>query len=467
MGMDTQPHRSTGQLPLILESSDVHVGGWRAIHYLGSKLRLLNQIGGVVEELVEDGAPVCDLFAGSGTVAHHLSVSNPVTAVDIQEYSRVICSALLNPPPIDIDDVKADLQGLKIQSENDGLLYAAEPLISYEHECLKLASSGNLEPICELIELGSLATLNVSPGSRLKSKKGEKALSESLSRLGRLGLDESPNTTAFRYFGGLYFSFEQSVELDLMLEVAARSCSSAQDAIKASVFSAASDVVNTVGKQFAQPLRPRSKDGTIKSSLYSLVSRDRYRSAIPAFCKLLKKISSMTPPALAHHAVKADYMDYLEGDGFSASLVYADPPYTRDHYSRYYHVLETLALRDNPEISNNKANGETLPSRGAYRVGRHQSPFCIKSQAPDAFGRMFKAVALKNVPLVLSYSPYASDKNTHPRVLTVDKIAKLAKTHFKNVDVRSAGQFSHSRLNKSELHKDGSAEAEFIFVCVP
>ena len=31
-------------------------------------------------------------------------------------------------------------------------------------------------------------------------------------------------------------------------------------------------------------------------------------------------------------------------------FVYADPPYTRDHYSRFYHVLETLALRDDPRF---------------------------------------------------------------------------------------------------------------------
>src|SRR5262249_17760679 len=28
------------------------------------------------------------------------------------------------------------------------------------------------------------------------------------------------------------------------------------------------------------------------------------------------------------------------------AVVYADPPYSKDHYSRYYHVLETLARYD-------------------------------------------------------------------------------------------------------------------------
>ena len=35
-------------------------------------------------------------------------------------------------------------------------------------------------------------------------------------------------------------------------------------------------------------------------------------------------------------------------------IVYADPPYTRDHYSRFYHVLETISLFDSPIVSKTK-----------------------------------------------------------------------------------------------------------------
>ena len=74
--------------------------------------------------------------------------------------------------------------------------------------------------------------------------------------------------------------------------------------------------------------------------------------------------------------------------------MYADPPYTRDHYSRYYHVLETMSLRDNPEVSMTmiRAGGSPRVSRGVYRADRYQSPFCIKSQAAGAFEELCRGV---------------------------------------------------------------------------
>src|SRR4030042_2259461 len=68
----------------------------RPIHYLGSKLRIVNSICEVVGKIDPSGGPVCDLFAGSGTVSREFSTSRTVIAVDIQEYSRVLCSALLS-----------------------------------------------------------------------------------------------------------------------------------------------------------------------------------------------------------------------------------------------------------------------------------------------------------------------------------------------------------------------------------
>ena len=65
------------------------VGG---VHYLGSKLRLADLIAELLDDLA--AGPVCDLFAGSGTVSLALSRNRDVLAADIQEYSRVICTAL-------------------------------------------------------------------------------------------------------------------------------------------------------------------------------------------------------------------------------------------------------------------------------------------------------------------------------------------------------------------------------------
>jgi len=67
---------------------------WRPIHYLGSKLRVIDAISSLVDRIDPGKGRICDLFAGSGTVSAAIATQRAVTAVDIQEYSRVLCSAL-------------------------------------------------------------------------------------------------------------------------------------------------------------------------------------------------------------------------------------------------------------------------------------------------------------------------------------------------------------------------------------
>ena len=87
------------QLGLPLDVGEIRT--WRPIHYLGSKLRLVESIREALLDLDPGVGSVCDLFAGSGTVALALSNERNVVAADIQEYSRVICTALLKPTPFD------------------------------------------------------------------------------------------------------------------------------------------------------------------------------------------------------------------------------------------------------------------------------------------------------------------------------------------------------------------------------
>jgi adenine-specific DNA methylase len=142
-------------------------------------------------------------------------------------------------------------------------------------------------------------------------------------------------------------------------------------------------------------------------------------------------------------------------------VIYADPPYTRDHYSRFYHVLETMCLGDSPEVSTTLLTGEGATSRGLYRADRHQSPFCIKSQAPGAFREMFQGAG--RVPMLVSYSPFVKDG--HPRLVTIDAIVATASEFYEDVEVVTAGQVTHSKLNKTELHLDALEEAEVFLAC--
>jgi adenine-specific DNA-methyltransferase len=144
--------------------------------------------------------------------------------------------------------------------------------------------------------------------------------------------------------------------------------------------------------------------------------------------------------------------------------VYADPPYTRDHYSRYYHVLETMARRDNPEIELMSKGRRGRISRGLYRSDRHQSPFCIASQAAGAFAELFRGVRRLNVPLILSYSPYELGTGARPRLLSIDAVCELASQTFPHVTVRRF-DIVHSKFNASEQNVAAPSQAEALIVC--
>ena len=430
----------------------------RTIHYLGSKLRLVDPIRRVVASVAPVGQPVCDLFSGSGVVSLALASDWDVTSVDIQEYSRVLCAGFVNRPK------NGRSTGLRLcdraatASVRSRLRHALCGLLAHERRCMADAAAGRVDELCDVLEHGSLLPLNdnVEMPVRLRQE-----LHVALEKLNNEGLARGADTVVTRHFGGRYFSWEQAVDLDALLAQIHTIASPDRDFFLAVALVVASDAVNTVGKHFAQPIRLRDAKGFPKTHLVKQTLRDRssrifdnYRACCESFTRLRR--------ARRHRAVCSNYVDFLARDTTPFAAVYADPPYTRDHYSRYYHVLETMALRDEPQVSTTKirSNGVPRPSRGLYRLERHQSPFCIPTRAPGAFERLFVGVAERRTPLILSYSPYEARARNRPRLLTIDQLVGLAKRHFDIVEVIPVGGVSHNKLNvtRRNVHVEGHAE---------
>ena len=158
-------------------------------------------------------------------------------AVDIQEYSRVICSAVLNPVTISAEAAKKfiDKSGAGSHAKP---LDAAAPLIEYERSCLDKAARGDAEPICELIEYASMIAFQ-RPGLPAVRPAFEKAHKQSLQALDKIDAKQ----VVLRHFGGLYFSYEQAVELDTLLIAAHEQPQNVRDTYLAAVISTASEIV--------------------------------------------------------------------------------------------------------------------------------------------------------------------------------------------------------------------------------
>ena len=267
-----------------------------------------------------------------------------------------------------------------------------------------------------------------------------------------------------KYFGGIYFSYHQCLQLDSILEEIPNEDPNYKYLLLSSLLSTASDVVNTVGNQFAQPIQPRKKDGSPKKNIGSSALKDRSKDVFSIYTSWISKYSQLKPSKYKHTILKSDYLDALSDLDNTTKVVYADPPYTRDHYSRFYHVLETICLKDFPDISTTKINGNTDLSRALYRKERHQSPFCIKSQAPHAFDQMFGKVANINASFVLSYSPFDDSVKSHPRVMTIDKIIELGSKYFNNIYQVCPGEFVHSKFNHAEKNFEKKTHGEILII---
>lgn len=430
---------------------------FRTLNYLGSKLRLLDFIEDKVLDVTPQGTGICDLFAGSGCVSRKLSRLHPVVSCDIQGYSKVIGNALLCQFVVTDKMIEDFFTSLDNESANK-LLEVFTPLIELEQNAIE---NKNLDVLTCILEHGSLEVFNLEHNLSCLSDQ----LVVVSKNLKKTGLDDVRSLIS-RYYGGVYFSYKQAVEIDIILENIHRLVSEDnRDLFLAALLSTASDVVDTVGKHFAQPIKARDSKGNIKMTVYNKAVKDKTIDVIALYREWLLKYRNLSKSDCQHITMQGDFVQCLRSLPDNVRTVYADPPYTRDHYSRYYHVLETLTLRDTPKISTVTIHGSTHVSNGIYRENRHQSPFCIKSKAPEAFRKMFELTSSTGRNLLLSYSPYDETKKTHPRVVTMQQLITLAEEYFDNVETVSAGSFKHNKLNSTEHFLEASDEAELLIVC--
>lgn len=105
-------------------------------------------------------------------------------------------------------------------------------------------------------------------------------------------------------------------------------------------------------------------------------------------------------------------------------IVYADPPYTKDHYSRMYHVLETMYLYDYPDSL----------GAGRMRSDRFRSGFSVKTEVEASFVAMVSAVRSRGADLLLSYP---SEGLLSSRTDVVDLVSDLMR-------VESVTRIKHS-----------------------
>ena len=433
---------------------------FRPIHYLGSKLRILEEIKMEIDILDSSNRRFVDLFSGSGTVSRYISQYRDVTAVDIQKYSKVICEALLctNISNIDIDKC------LEIIITNCEKKYKTlnmfDELIEFETNAINNASINNISDLYDIVDEGSIICASNSISYKNNS------LGSMLLMLNNILTNKTDDFMITRYFGGLYFSYKQAIMFDVLLNsiYSEDLPNDLQNYFLAILLSTCSETVNTIGKQFAQPLKVYDKNGKFKMQLLKKIMNDRSIDVIKQFKNVASSYRNHARYRKDNAVLCMDYIDAIKQmKNHDIGIIYADPPYSRFHYSRYYHVLETICLRDNPKISLN-VRGDKL-SRGIYRKDRHQSPFSIRSKAFGAFEELFANASNIASPLILSYSPQGINNDGTQRLIQLNDIKELANRYYSDVRIVNIDKINHSKLNNHDnIIKDNTTE-EILVIC--
>ncbi len=342
------------------------------IKYMGSKTKILDFVISGLNEVYEGGG-VCDLFAGSASLAGAIGDQVPFVSNDIQRYSAVLAGAYLMqedlPCTISAACLIEDARPLA-----EDLLHSIGPYTNYdsitEREAFVRAENDALN-------------LHLKP---LPQK----------------------HHLFTRFYSGTWWSAEQCAWIDALRSVADRHEGHAHHLILATIMHAMAYCGQGTG-HFAQ-----YRDATTDHAFQDIV-RYRKRSITDYFARKWHKDAlplTRRRPVQGHQLLSKDYVDCLET--LRPCTVYADPPYCFVHYSRFYHALETLVRYDYPEIQHK--NGKMV--KGRYRAERHQSPFSIGTQVPGAFTKLFQGVQASGSNLVLSYS------NTG--MITLEKLQSLA-----------------------------------------
>lgn len=387
---------------------------------MGTKRR----IAGPVSEVIAHArrGPFLDLFAGVSAVGSAVAPSRNVWCNDVQHFAHTLATSIFlsrEGPDFSagiVGDVKtlARINRKKLLSSDLSVLVREEDRV--------------------------LARNDFMQGVRFYDKLVTLCASEASSRIRRMHrrtlLPRPYRLFAITYAGG-YIGIKQAIEIDSLryaLDTLFADQTLNVEQHRWSLLAlckALANVSNSTG-HFAQYLTP-------KESTYHRFLAKRRRNI---FSEWRFALDQMEPEGTAtwrkrNRTFRAEAMHLLQEFSHSKtrpSVVYADPPYTRDHYSRYYHLFDTLLLYDYPDPV----------GKGQYRSNRFASEFSMRSKVYSAFHELVSRTARLDSDLIINYPETGLLEDPKSTLLPI------LRQYFRRAEVALAISHEHSSLGASK-----------------
>lgn len=330
----------------------------RSANYMGSKAALASQLLDIVDATEAPGTTMVDLMCGSGVMASAFAKQFPTIASDAQEFCRLL--------------------GLV---QGGGMTHArgeevAQRVIQGARRRFNELGDDVRQSIEDESQLVNSELAVGAPEALLHRLRERLARwdTESLGSIEVVARAHSSGRLLGHLYGGVFFGDRQAAELDCLRQ----SISDLTDETErkwalGALVCAASACAYTYGGHFAQPKLDISDSGKARGDI-SEALKQRSLSITHEFFTRLTSLA--TESENVEHSVSLIAGPWEEAipsiareTGHNPVCVYIDPPYTRDEYSRYYHVLEAL-VRYQPQAVSGKGR---LPKRGSE--GRFASKF--------------------------------------------------------------------------------------------
>lgn len=114
----------------------------------------------------------------------------------------------------------------------------------------------------------------------------------------------------------------------------------------------------------------------------------------------------------------------------SGDVAFVDPPYSGVHYSRFYHVLESIALGGCGDVS----------GKGRYPAERERprSKYSVTSEAKEALDDLLGTLAMRGAKVIMTFPNHGCSNG-----LSGSSVKRIAARHFAVVRTKTvASRFS-------------------------
>jgi len=391
------------------------------ISYMGTK----KYISPYVNELVNScngSGPFLDLFSGMCSVSSCIS-DRPIWCNDSQLFASYVANLAYTTKkplikPITIENYLAPFYENNFNKLNNRFFR------EIEKEKIILKGKSSLKKIKSFY-------------SNYPHTQNSKELESERKRL-----RNKPDTLPWRMFSityaGGYFSVQQCIEIDSIrysIEVSYKKGfinKSQYFWLLVALANALSRCSTTTG-HFAQYLKVNNNNikNYIKQRRRSIWLE--WMSAINSHDKLFENIQYSKYNKVFNEDAN-NLLKRLANRKIKPEIIYADPPYTKDQYSRYYHIYDTLITYDYPS-----SFGE-----GRYPPNRFRSKFSLKSEVQNELKTLISRVKMVNSSFILSYPENGLIKNTK------NSIYRILKDSFHTVDIAYVISHKHSTMGASK-----------------